>query len=132
MFFLKRTSTFFSSKRKYTVMRKSTNGRCSVRKVFFFATSPCFGHWLTCFARKGYSHWRLFFCQIILSETKTEGIPSARNSAALVQKINSELVLFAEYSVIWQSTSRYRAFIGSYLLRIENKNVIFSGNKKIP
>ena len=118
-------------------MGKSTNGRCSVRKVFFFATSPCCGspccgHWLTCFARKGYSHWRLLFCQIILSEIKTEGIPSPRNSPVLVQQINWELVLFAEYSIIRQSASMGRASIGSYLLRIENKSVIFSGSKKTP
>ena len=32
----------------------------------------------------------------------------------------------------WQSTSRYRASIGSYLLKIEKKSVIFSGSKQIP
>ena len=40
--------------------------RCTTRLSFykrssFFATSPCSGHWLTCFARKGYSHKRLLF-----------------------------------------------------------------------
>ena len=61
-----------------------------------------------------------------------EGIRSPRNSAVLVPWINSELVLFAGYSIIRQSTSRYRATIGSYLLRIEKKSVIFSGSKQIP
>ena len=31
-----------------------------------------------------------------------------------------------------QSTSRYRATIGSYLLKVEKKSVIFSGSKQIP
>ena len=35
--------------------------------------------------------------------------------------MNSELVLFAGYSIIGQNTSRYRATIGSYLLGMENK-----------
>ena len=49
---------------------ESANGRCSVKKVFFSATSPCCGHWLICFARKGYSHRRLLFSQIILLEIR--------------------------------------------------------------
>ena len=53
-------------------MGKSANGRSSVGKVFFFATALCCGHWLTCFVRKGYSHWRLLFCKIILPEIRTE------------------------------------------------------------
>ena len=36
-------------------MGKSANGRCSVKKEFFFDTSPCPGHWLTCSGRKGHS-----------------------------------------------------------------------------
>ena len=40
---------------------ESANGRSSVKKMFFFVTSPWCGHWLTCFARKGYSHKRLIF-----------------------------------------------------------------------
>ena len=35
-------------------------------------------------------------------------------------------------SIIRQSASKYRATIGSYLLRIEKKSVIFSGSKQIP
>ena len=31
--------------------------------MFFFATSPCCGHYLNCFARKGYSHRRMLFSQ---------------------------------------------------------------------
>ena len=85
--------------------------RCTTRLSFykrssFSATSPCSGHWLTCFARKGYSHKRLLFSQILLPEVRTEGIHFPRNSAALVPQINSELVLFAGYSIIQQSTSR--------------------------
>ena len=102
-------------------MGESANGRCSVKKVFFFATSPCSGHWLTCSAPKGYSHRRRLFSQIILPEIRTDGIRSPRNSAALVPQINSEPVLFAGYSIIRQSTSRYRATIGSYLLRSKRK-----------
>ena len=59
-FFFKRMSTFFSSNRKWTLMGDSVNGRYSVKKMLFFTTSPCSGKWLTCFARKGYSHKRLF------------------------------------------------------------------------
>ena len=44
--------------------------------------------------------------------------------------MNSELVLFAGYSIIRQNTSRYWTTKGSYLLRIEKKNVIFSGSKQ--
>ena len=58
-FFFKRMPTFFSSKRKQTLMGESANGRCSVKKVFLFATFPCSGHWLTCLARKRYSQRRL-------------------------------------------------------------------------
>ena len=65
-------------------MGESANGKCSVKKVFFFAKSPCSGQWLTYFAQKGYLHRRLLFSQIILPEIRTEGIRSARNSAALV------------------------------------------------
>ena len=96
-FFFKRMPTFFSSKRKQTLMGESANGRCSVRKVFFFATSLCSGHWLTCSARKSYSHRRRLFSQIILPEIRTEGIRSPRNLAVLLPKKNSELVLFAGY-----------------------------------
>ena len=46
--------------------------------------------------------------------------------------MNSELVLFAGYSLIRQNTSRNRATIGSYLLRIEKKSAIFSGSKQKP
>ena len=113
-------------------MGESVNGKCSVKKVFFFATSLCSGHWLTCSARKGYSHRRRLCSQIILPEIRTEGIRSPRNSAVLVLQINSEPVLFAGYSIIRQSTSRYRATIGSYLLSIEKESVIFSGSKQIP
>ena len=113
-------------------MGESANGRCSVRKVFFFATSLCSGHWLTCSARKSYSHRRRLFSQIILPEIRTEGIRSPRNSAVLVPQINSEPVLSAGYSIIRQRTSRYQATIGSYLLRIEKESVIFSGSKQIP
>ena len=65
------------------------NGRISqwemfCKNMFFFAMSPCCGHWLTCFARKGCSHLRLLFSQIILPEIRTEGIRSPRNSAVLV------------------------------------------------
>ena len=65
-------------------MGESANGRCSVKKEFFFGTSPCSGHWLTCFAQKGYSHRRLLFSQVILPEIRTEGIRSLNNSAVLV------------------------------------------------
>ena len=51
----------------------------AIKKVFFFATPPCSGHWFTCFARKGYSHRRLLFYQIILPEIRMEGILSTGN-----------------------------------------------------
>ena len=49
-----------------------------------------------------------------------------------MNKFRTGLVLFAEYSIIRQSTSRYGSTIASYLLRIEKKSVIFSGSKQIP
>ena len=94
-------------------MGESANGRYSVKKVFFFATPPCSGHWLPYFARKGYSRRGLLFFQIILPEIRTEGIRSQRNSAILVSQINSELVLLGGYSFIQQSTSRYQATIST-------------------
>ena len=112
----------FSVPKENRPLRESANGRCSVKKVLFF----------TCFARKYYSHRRLLFSKIILPELRAEGICSPRNSAVHVPEINSELVPFAGYSIIWQSPSRYQATIGSYLLRIEEKSVIFSGSKQIP
>ena len=112
----------FSVPKENRRLRESANGRCSVKKVFFF----------TCFVRKYYSHRRLLFSKIILPEIRAEGICSSRNSAVHVPEINSELVLFAGYSIIWQSPSRYQTTIGSYLLRIEKKSVIFSGSKQIP
>ena len=39
--------------------------------------------------------------------------------------MNSELALFAGYSIIRQNISRYRTTIGSFLLRIENKSIIY-------
>ena len=73
----------------FSVLKEiDANGRISQWETFskkgiFFAKSPCSGHWLTCFALKGYSHRRLLFSQVILPET-TQGIRSPKNSAALV------------------------------------------------
>ena len=53
-------------KENKTLCLESANGKCSVKKMFFFVTSLWCGHWLTCFARNGYSHKRLLFSQIIL------------------------------------------------------------------
>ena len=67
-------------------MGESANEKCSVKKVFFFATSPRCEHWLTCFAQKDYSYSQeTTFSQIILPEIKTEGIRFPRNSAVLAQ-----------------------------------------------
>ena len=63
---------------------------------------------------------------------RTEGVRSLRHAATPLQYINAELAAFAEYSIIRQNTSRQRATIGSYLLRIEKKSVIFSGSKQKP
>ena len=65
-------------------MGESDNGRCSVKKVFFFATSPSYGYWLTCFARKGYFHSQeTAFSKIILPEIRTERIRFLRNCCAI-------------------------------------------------
>ena len=68
-------------KENKTLCLESANGRCSVKKVSFFVAFSWCGHWLTCLARKGYSHKRLHFSQIILPEMRTEGIRSLRNLA---------------------------------------------------
>ena len=72
-------------KENKTLCLESANGRCSVKKMFFFVTSPWCGHCLTYFAREDLSHKRLLFPQIILPEMRAEGIRSLRNSAVLVQ-----------------------------------------------
>ena len=76
-------------KENKTLYLESANGRCSVRKMFYFVTSPWCRHWLTCFAQKSYSHKRVFFPQIILPEMEfgrnSEGIRSQRNSAVHLQ-----------------------------------------------
>ena len=48
-------------KENKTLYLESANGRCSVKKMFFFFTPPGCGHWLTCFVRKAYSHKRVLF-----------------------------------------------------------------------
>ena len=115
-------------------MGESANGRCSVKKVFLFATSPCSGYWLTCLTRKRYSQRRLLCFPDYFTRDK-----NGRNSfskefscSCAMNKFRTGLVLFAEYSIIRQSTSRYGSTIASYLLRIEKKSVIFSGSKQIP
>ena len=90
------------------------------KKGFLFATSPCCGHSLTCFARKGCPHRRLVFPRL-LYQIK-ERVRSPSNSGVLVRWINSELVHFKGYWIIWQNTSRYEATIGSYLLRIRGSH----------
>ena len=70
-------------KENKTLCLESANGRWSVKKVFFFVAFSWCGHWLTCLARKGYSHKILHFSQIILPEMRTEGIRSLRNLAVL-------------------------------------------------
>ena len=72
-------------KENKTLCLESANGRCSVKKMFFFVTSPWCGHCLTYFAREDLSRKRLLFPQIILPEMRAEGIRSLRNSAVLVQ-----------------------------------------------
>ena len=99
-------------------------GRCSVKKLFFFATSPWCGHWLTCFAQKGYFHRRLvFFSQINLPEIRTGSF--SKKPGVLVKQIKSKQVHFAEYSIIQWNTWRCWATIGSYLLGIEKEKRYF-------
>ena len=64
-------------------IQKQPLGDVLLKKVFFCATSPWCGHWLTCFAQKGYSYLRLFFPHIILPQIRTGSFSS--ESAILVQ-----------------------------------------------
>ena len=48
-------------KENKTLFLESANGKYYVKKMFFFVTCVWCGHWLTCFARNGYSHKRLLF-----------------------------------------------------------------------
>ena len=68
---------------------ESANGRCSVKKVFSFATSPCCGHWLTCFPRKVYSHRRLLFSQIILLEIRMGSFSKELRCSCAINKFRT-------------------------------------------
>ena len=115
-------------------MGKSANGRCSVKKVLFFATSPCSEQWLACSARKGYSHRRLLFSLIILPEIRTEGICFSKEftcSCAINKFRTGTLSRILNYSAEHlKMPGNYST--GSYLLMIGKKSVIFSGSKQIP
>ena len=91
-------------KENKTLYLESANGRYSVRKMFFFVTSPWCRHWLTCFARKSYSHKSVFSPDYFTRDGIRKEF--GRNSAVYLQQMNSELVLFAGYSIIRQNTSK--------------------------
>ena len=46
--------TYVKRKPPWTIISKKWH-------ILMFTTSPCCGHWLTCFSWKGYFHRRLFF-----------------------------------------------------------------------
>ena len=48
-------------KENKTLYLESANGRCSVKKMFFFVKALWCSRWWTCFARKSFFHWRLIF-----------------------------------------------------------------------
>ena len=68
IFFFKRTSTFFNSKRKQTLYPESAYGRCSVKRCYFSSLLHVMD---IGFARKGYSRRRQHFSQSILLEIRT-------------------------------------------------------------
>ena len=112
-------------KENKTLYLESANGRCSVKKMFFFVTSPWSVHWLTCFARKGYSHKDFFFPQIILPEMRTEVILSLRNSAVFYDKWSQNWYSLQDTQLFDRTPQGTGTTIGSYLLRILKK-VTFS------
>ena len=57
----------------YKICKKetSTNHPKKICHIPMFSTSPCCGHWLTCFSWKGYSRRRLFFDYFIRDKNRT-------------------------------------------------------------
>ena len=104
-------------------MGESANGRCSVKKVFWTLVDLFF-------MKRVFSQETAFCLDYFTRDKNGKNVFSEEFSCSCaINKFRTGTLCMI--LIIPKNTSRYGATIDSYLLRIENKSVIFSGNKQI-
>ena len=105
-------------------MGESANGRCAVKKVFWTLVD------LSCTKRLFLQETDFFPDYFTRDKSRKNSFSKEFSCSCAIYKFRFGTLCMI--LIIRQNTSRYGATIYSYLLRMENKSVIFSGSKQIP